>query len=69
MRFSMEEILHLAADRQRFAHDHDSLDELVDAHLSDELSTDELDYVAAARASAPTYQDFLQNTILHNRRK
>lgn len=53
-----ERMLHLAADMQRFTKQDDQLEKMT-AAIEEELSEDELDFVAAA-ASTPSFAEFLK---------
>ena len=63
MNYSIEEILHIAADLQTFAHQPDEFDEIMMSSLSDELDIIELEHVAAARNTAPSYQSFRERAL------
>lgn len=58
----IEDLLQLAADTQTFYPHKDALTACVERCGGDELSMDELDFVAAA-ASVPSYQAFLDTHL------
>ncbi len=67
MNYSIEDILHIAADMQKFTHQEDELDKIVTSSLSDELDIEELEFVAAAKNTTPSYQAFLEKALLRKK--
>ena len=70
MKYTIEDLLHTAADMQIFDHEKDSLDYIVEQYCSDELCEEELDIVAAAGISTSlSYQQFLKKNHLPGKGK
>ena len=63
MNYSIEDILYIVADMEEFTHQEDELEKVITSSLSDELDIEELEFVAAAKKFAPSYQAFQEKKL------